>query len=143
MISGAESAARAASRSASGRADKPSKTLRNVSAEALRLVGKLAVALLFGGAGGSGVALDVSFDLRYAAEIGDEGADGAGIALVVCGRGIGGPFRCGHVVCHAPFHLLELGVDRFVEAADEGSPGFQGCRGRCRAEPLGGRLRRR
>src|SRR5688572_3369651 len=96
MISGAESVARAASRSASGRADKSSKTLRNISAEALRLVGELAFsvlgALAGGGAFGSGVALEVSFDLRYAAEIGDEGADGAGVALVVCGRGVGGTF---------------------------------------------------
>lgn len=129
MISGAESAARAVARSVSGRPDKSSKTFRNLSAEALRLVGELAIALLIGEAGGSGEALEVSFNLRYTAQVGDKCADGACVALMVGGRGVGVSVLGGHVVCHAPFHLLELGVDRFVETTDEGPPGFERCRG--------------
>ncbi len=117
MISEGESVSSAAARLSSGRPDKASKTFRNVSAEALRLIGELSVGLLAWG--GSGNALEVSFNLRYATEVGDQRADGAGIALMVGGRGFGGPFIGGHVVCHAAFHLLELGVDCFVEAADQ------------------------
>src|SRR5204862_1755300 len=113
----ASSALRAAQRTSSGRRDKASKTLCNLSPEAVRLGEELGVG---GGCGlPSGDTVEVSLHLLHLLDVLDHRAERARIALVI-GRGQVSVHLVDilHLLFHAAFHQPELGVHGLVEALD-------------------------